>query len=217
MRAPRPSAAPAAVVAFLLAAAGCQPANPASAPPVPTPTPVATQAPASAPATETPAEPSATPGFAFDPESVAGYYTSMGYGCQERQPSSQAAGYEFQSCQLVDADGRTRTVGFVTDPNDDLADAFMRISGAAGETVLDPAAVLEQFAGFLGATLGEAYGSAMLPWLAGALGDAYTTTTLGDLTIATYTDGPKDHATLSLELANPGYLDSPRPSASGAS
>ena len=201
-------------VSMILALVACQAVD--SSPQAPTvaasPAPTGSRSPSPAPVPSI--APSASPGFAFDPESVAGYYTSIGYTCGERQPSSQATGYEFQSCQLVDPAGRTRTVGFVTDPDDDLADAFMTIRGAPGEAVLEPAAVLEPFAGFLGAILGEAHGSAILPWLAGALGDPYQSTTLGELTIATYTDAPDDHATLSVEIANQGYLDSPRPSVS---
>jgi len=156
--------------------------------------------------------PSASPGFAFDPESIVGYYQSLGFRCGDRRPSEQAAGYEFQSCQLVDPDNRTRTVGFVTDPDDDLADAFFSIRGTDAEPVLDPAAVLEPFGGFLGATLGEAAGSEMLPWLAGHLGDAYDITRLGDMTLATYTDSADDHAKLTVEIASGGYLAAPRPS-----
>jgi hypothetical protein len=94
-------------------------------------------------------------------------------------------GYLFRSCELTDPEGRTRTVGLVTDPDDNVADAYMSVRGAASEPILDPSVVLEPFAAFLGAVLGEAYGSEVLPWLAAHLGDADARTTLGDLTIAT--------------------------------
>jgi hypothetical protein len=162
--------------------------------------------------------PAPSPGFfAFDAESIVGYYVTLGYSCFEARPSAQAAGYSFQSCQLVDTDGRTRTIGIVTDAAGDVADAFASVRGAAGEAILDPAAVLEPFAAFLGAMLGEVQGESLLPWLAGNLGEAYVTTTLGDLTIATYSESPQDHSKLYVEIANRAYLDAPSPAASPAS
>lgn len=149
--------------------------------------------------------------FAFDAESILGYYALLGYACGEAQPSTQAAGYTYRSCQLVDTDGRTRVVGIVTDPAGDVADAFTSVTGTTAETILDPGAVLDPFAAFLGAMLGEAQGVAMLEWLAGHLGDEYATTTLGDLTLATYTESPDDHSRLYIEIANPAYLDAATP------
>lgn len=160
--------------------------------------------------------PSASPGFAFDPESITGYYQTIGYTCSEPQPSAQAEGFLYRACTLTDPAGRTITVGLVTDPADEVADASMRIRGADSEPILEPAAVLEPFAGFLGAVLGEAYGAEMLPWLAAHLGDADARTTLGDLVIATYTPSADDHSTLGLEIANQAYLQAPLPSTSPA-
>ena len=154
----------------------------------------------------------ASPGFAFDPESIAGYFATIGYTCTPRQLSTSAVGHEFQSCQLVDTDGRTRTVGLVTDPADNLADAFLRVRGTDTEAVVDPAAVLDPFAAFLGAVLGESLGAAELPWVAAHLGDADARTTVGTLTIATYTPAQDDHTTLTVEIANQAYLDTPVPS-----
>lgn len=150
-------------------------------------------------------------GFAFDPESIVGYFQSIGYQCVQRQPSATAAGYQFESCRLVDGDGRTRTLGLVTDQSDSVADATFSIRGADGETILDPVAVLEPFGSFLGAFLGEEQGTALLPWLAAHLGDADARTTLGELTIAAYTDTPDDHSKLTLEIANHAYLEAPAP------
>ena len=161
-------------------------------------------------------EPSIAPGFAFDPESIVGYYESIGFACGERQPSESAAGFEYQSCQLVDANARTLSLGVVTDPADNVADAFLSVRGSEAETVLDPAAVLEPFAAFLGAFLGEATGTELLPWLAAHLGDAESRTSLGHLTIATYTAASDDHRKLTLEIASRAYLDAPRPSAGPA-
>jgi hypothetical protein len=149
-----------------------------------------------------------------------GYYQSIGYACTARQPSTTASGHQFQSCQLVDADGRTRSLGIVTDPNDNVVDAFLSVRSTDTEAILDPAAVLDPFASFLGAFLGEQQGTAMLPWLAAHLGDSEARTTVGDLTIATYTPTPGDHTKLTLEIASQAYLNAPVPSgapvASGA-
>jgi hypothetical protein len=150
--------------------------------------------------------------FAFDAESILGYYASLGYSCGDIQPSTQAAGYAFRACQLVDPDGRTRAIGIVTDPNDDVAEAYASLKGTASETVLDPTAALDPFAAFLGAMLGETEGASLLPWLAGHLGDTYVTTMLGDLTIAMYSESADDHSKLYVEIADPGYLAAPRPS-----
>jgi hypothetical protein len=107
-------------------------------------------------------------------------------------------------------------VGLVTDPADELADAFASIQAKEGESILEPTAALDPLAAFLGATLGGTQGESLLPWLAGSLGDDYTTTTIADLTVATYTAGPDDHSTLTVEVANAAYLATPRPSGSAA-
>ena len=101
-----------------------------------------------------------------------------------------------------------------TDPADDVADAFASVNGASGESILDPSLVLEPFAAFLGAMLGETVGTSTLPWLAGHLGDAYATESLGNLMIATYSTSPGDHSRLFVEIANQAYIDAPTPTAS---
>jgi len=193
----------------------CSPTTPTVGPSVggetataPATTPAATPLPAGSVA------PTAAVGFAFDAESIVGYYESIGYTCTDPGPSTQAAGYLYRSCSLVDADGRTRKVGLVTDASDDLADASASIAGKPGETVLEPTVALEPLAAFLGATLGPSQGEAMLPWLAGHLGDDYAKTTLADLTVATYTVHPGDHSQLAVELANKAFIDAPGPAAS---
>jgi hypothetical protein len=201
-------------IAFGLALGGCGPSvsslAPAGTAAAATPAPPEATAP---PASALPSVvPSTGTGFVFDPESIVGYYESIGYACAPRRPSSTAADHQYQSCQLVDPDGRTRSLGIVTDPADNVADASFSIRGAATEAVLDPSGVLEPFGAFLGAFLGEDQGTALLPWLAEHLGDAEARTTLGDLTIATYTDTPTDHTKLTLEVASQAYLDSPAPS-----
>ena len=195
--------------------AACSPATTTVGPSVgggtagaPAATAVATQLPAGSIA------PTAAVGFAFDAESIVGYYQSIGYACTDPRPSKQAAGYLYRSCKLLDPDGRTRVVGLVTDASDDLADAYASVTGKPGEAVLDPTAALEPLAAFLGATLGPSQGEALLPWLASHLGDAYTKTTLADLTVATYTVNPDDHSQLAVELASKSFLDAPGPGAS---
>lgn len=209
------------MIALFVVLSGCGSSVPSSTPLLEatggTPGPAASELPAgSAAGTAAPSViPTSVAGFAFDPESIVGYYQSIGYSCAERRPSATAAGHEYQSCQLVDPDGRTRSLGIVTDPADNVADASFSIRGATGEDVVDPSAVLEPFGAFLGAFLGEDQGTALLPWLAQHLGDAEARTTLGELTIATYTDTPTDFTKLTLELASQAYLDSPAPSAPG--
>lgn len=150
-------------------------------------------------------------GFAFDAESILGYYETLGYACEPPRPSTQAAGHTVRSCSLVDAHGRQRLVSIVTDPVGDIAQALTSIDGTASEPILDPVVALEPFAAFLGATLGAAQGESLLPWLAMHLGDEFATTTLGELTLATYRESPQDHSTLYLEIANQDFLESPTP------
>ena len=194
---------------------GCTPASPTTEPSagVVVGLPSATAAPASLEASPSPA-PTAAIGFAFDAESIVGYYQGLFYACTDPGPSSKAEGYLYRSCRFLDPDGRTRLVGLVTDPADDLADAFASIQGKEGEAVLDPSIALEPLAAFLGATLGPTQGEGLLPWLAAHVGDAYSKTSLADLTIATYTASADDHSKLSVEIANRAYLDAPAPRAS---
>lgn len=206
-----------AFVLFLVGAVvACSPSTPTAGPTAGATTPGASTV-ATAPGGGESLAPSAAVGFAFDAESIAGYYRTLGYGCIGPQPSLQAAGYLYRSCQVVDPDGRTRVIGLVTDQADELADAFASVQGKVGETILDPAIALDPLAAFLGATLGEVQGESLLPWLAGHLGDAYTTTTIADLTVATYSETPEDHSKLYVEIANPTYMAAPRPSASPSS
>jgi hypothetical protein len=156
--------------------------------------------------------PAPSAGFAFDAESIIGYYEALGYTCSARQPSTKAVGYSFRSCQLLASDGRTRVVGIVTDSTDDVADAYASVTGTDAEPILDPAVALEPLAAFLGATLGASQGESMLPWLASHLGEAPVTTPVGDLTLATYTAAADDHSKLFVEIANAAYLAAPSPS-----
>jgi hypothetical protein len=150
-------------------------------------------------------------GFAFSDEAVIGYYQSQGFTCSEVQPSSSAAGYFYQGCKEVDANGRTLVIGLVTDPAGDLADAFASVQGTPTETILNPIDALDHLSGFLGAMLGEVRGNSLLTWLAGHLGDEYAETTIDILRVATYTQSKTDHSRLYVELANHAYLSAPPP------
>ena len=214
------SAIPALAALVLLVAVGCTPQvapTIGSTTPGPTIAPPSSVAPASSPsiAPGSISPSSATPlegTFAFDAESILGYYETLGYTCDPAQPSTQAVGHTVRACRFVDADGRQRLVTIVTDPAGNVADALTSIEGTAAEPILDPVVALEPFAAFLGATLGAAQGESLLPWLATHLGDEFATTTLGDLTIATFKESPQDHSTLYLEIANQAFLESPTPS-----
>lgn len=204
------------LLSMILATAACATA------PIPTTTPAIASTEASIPPVPTPAAPSPTIGsaapgasaaaFPFAADAIVGYYEGQGYVCSLPAPSTQAAGFVYRTCQLTDGDGRSRIVGVVTDGDGALADGFASVEGTDSEPILDPVVALDPLAGFLGAMLGESQGEALLPWLAGHLGDTYATTTVGELTVATYIEAADDHSKLYVEVANQAYLDAPRPS-----
>ncbi len=201
------------VVATALLAAAC---GSTTVTPAATPSPSSTLGLAASPSAMTPspssqpASPTASPdatGFAFAAEDIAAYYETQAYTCSDPQPSTRAAGFTVRSCELTDADGRTRVIGLVTDPDGGLADAFASVTGTETETILAPIDALDPLSGFLGATLGEDTGAALLTWLAGHLGDTYAETTSGAIKVATYTESEEDHSRLYVEVANQTYLD----------
>jgi len=197
------------VVIILFLVAGCTGGVESPLPTGTTPAPTAT--PTSPPPTEA-ATPSPAPtneGFPFAANAITGYYETLGYACGDERPSSVADGFRVRTCTLVDPEGRIRTIGVVTDPDGLVANAFASISAAPDEDFLEPTLVLEPLSAFLGAVLGAEPGAALVPWLAGHLGDAYSQTTAGPITVATYTPGPDDHATLTVEVGNDEYLDAP--------
>jgi len=151
-------------------------------------------------------------GFGFSVEAVIAYYEGQGFSCDQIQPSATATGYFFQGCQLVDADGRTLALGFVTDPSGDLADGYASVQGRPDEPILEPTVALDHLSGFLGAMLGEDRGTSLLEWLAGHLGDAFAQTTIDVLVVATYTQSATDHSRLYLEIADQDYINAPAPS-----
>ena len=159
--------------------------------------------------TASPAPSLPTTGFAFAADDVVAYYESQGYQCSAARPSTEAAGFIVRTCETVDEAGRTRGIGLVTDPDGGLANGFASVQGTATETFLAPVDALDPLAGFLGAMLGQERGAALLEWLAGHLGDAYAETTIGPITVATYTESAEDHSKLYVELANRVYLDAP--------
>jgi hypothetical protein len=152
-----------------------------------------------------------TTGFAFAAEDIAAYYQSQGYACPAPKPSTKAAGFTVRTCEKTDDAGRTRIVGLVIDPAGGLANAFASVRGKEMETILAPIDALDPLSGFLGATLGEEQGAALLTWLASHLGDAYAETTSGPIKVATYSESADDHSTLYVEVANQAYLDAPPP------
>jgi hypothetical protein len=201
------------VAASLLLAACASPtvtpSPPRSISPVaPTASP-ATASPSPSPLTESPAPSLPTTGFAFAADDIVAYYESQGYQCSAARPSTEAVGFTVRTCETVDQAGRTRGIGVVTDPAGGLANGFASVQGTATETFLAPVDALDPLAGFLGAMLGPDQGATLLTWLAGHLGDAYAETTIGPITVATYTESADDHSKLYVELANRVYLDAP--------
>jgi hypothetical protein len=193
----------------LLLVAGC--ASQAGSPVPSGSGPAPTTAPTSPALTEaaTPSPAATNEGFPFAATAIVGYYETLGYTCGDERPSTIADGFLVRTCALLDPDGRTRTIGVVTDADGLVANGFASISGAAGEAFLDPVVALEPLSAFLGAMLGDEPGAALVPWLAGHLGDTYAQTTAGPITVATYTPGPDDHSTLTVEVANDDYLSAP--------
>lgn len=212
------------VLIILFVVAGCT--GPVDSP-VPTgttlaPSPTPTSPPPTESRTPSPA-PTNEGGFPFAASAITGYYESLGYTCGDERRSTVVEGFTVQTCTLLDPDGRTRTIGVVTDPDGLVANGFASIEGTLDETFLEPTAALEPLSAFLGAMLGEERGADLVPWLAGHLGDTYAETTAGPITVATYTPTPEDHSTLTVEVGNDVYLDappaspatSPSPTASG--
>jgi hypothetical protein len=147
-----------------------------------------------------------TTDFPFAAEDIATYYQGRGYTCAAAQPDSEAAAFTVRRCQHADDAGRMRIVALVTDANGDLAAAVASVKAMPGEAVLAPIDALDPLAGFLGATLGETQGSALLTWLASHLGDSHATTMTGPITVTTHTESEGDHATLYVEIATGAYL-----------
>jgi hypothetical protein len=170
-----------------------------------------------APASPAPAsaDPSASPfadvPFAFPADSVVGFYEGEGMGCAAPVPSTKAAGWSVTTCQGVDAAGRPIAVGVVTDPAGLLGNGFASVTALPDADLLEPTDALEMLSGFLGAMLGDAAATDLLPWLAGHLGDAYAATTFGGGTIATYTESADDPTRIYVEVAGPAYLAAPAP------
>jgi hypothetical protein len=200
-------------ITFSLLLAGCGPTSVTPSAPAAPPRSLAPASPAvPSPSHVASANPTAnTTGFAFAAEDIAGYYETQGYVCSAPQPSTKAAGYTLRTCQETDAAGRTRIIGLVTDPAAGLANGFASVKGKDTETILAPIDALDPLSGFLGATLGEERGAALLTWLASHLGDSYAETTSGPVKVATYTESADDHSTLYVEVANQAYLDASPP------
>ena len=166
--------------------------------------PTATESPASA-------SPFADVPFAFPADSVVGFYEGEGMRCATPVPSTKAAGWTVTTCQGADAAGRPIAVGVVTDPAGRLGNGFASVTALPNADLLEPTDALEMLSGFLGAMLGDAAATDLLPWLAGHLGDEYAATTFGGGTIATYTESADDPTRIYIEVAGPAYLAAPAP------
>jgi len=171
-------------------------------------TPTATEASASAAVS---ASPFADVPFAFPAESVVGFYQGEGMRCAAPLPSTKAAGWTVTTCHGADAAGRPIAVGVVTDPAGRLGNGFASVTALPNAELLEPTDALDLLSGFLGAMLGDAAATELLPWLADHLGDTYATTTFGGGTIATYTESADDPTRIYVEVAGPTYLAAPAP------
>ena len=189
--------------------AGGQPSRATSA----TATPIAqTPAPAASPApTSAAASPFADVPFAFPAGSVVGFYEGEGLTCAAPVPSTKAAGWTVTTCQGADAAGRPIAIGVVTDPAGRLGNGFASVTALPDAELLEPTDALDTLSGFLGAMVGDAAATDLLPWLAGHLGDEYATTTFGGGTLATYTESADDPTRIYVEVAGPAYLAAPAP------
>jgi hypothetical protein len=149
--------------------------------------------------------------FAFPAESVVGFYQGEGLTCAPPAPSTKAAGWTVTACQGVDPAGRPIAVGVVTDPSGRLGNGFASVTALPEADLLEPTDAVDMLSGFLGAMLGDAAATDLLPWLAGHLGDTYAATTFGGGTIATYTESADDPTRIYVEVAGPAYLAAPAP------
>lgn len=220
---PRSRCVGAIVIAAAILLAGCGSSSPTSNPATSAPSKVSLTAPPSTAGGPSPAAATGSPtgatgsptgatdGFAFAAEDIVAYYEQRGFECIGREPSPKAVGFFVRSCRKVDDAGRTRIIGVVTDAKGDLADGFAGVLGPETEAVLAPADALAPLAGFLGAALGEDRGTPAALWLADHLGAAHDQTTIGAITIATYTVSDGDPSGLYVEVANQAYLDAAAP------
>jgi hypothetical protein len=152
-------------------------------------------------------------GFAFEAADVIAYYQSIGYACAAPRPSTQAVGYFVVTCQLQDDAGRTRAVGIVTDSAGALGNGYATVQAATGQGYLSPDDALDPLAAFLGTMLGAERGAEAAIWMKAHLGESYATSTLGEITVATYTGTGDDPSQLFVEVADRAYVNaSPAPS-----
>ena len=142
---------------------------------------------------------------------MVGFYEGEGLTCAAPVPSTKAAGWTVTTCQGADAAGRPIAIGVVTDPAGRLGNGFASVTALPDAELLEPTEALDMLSGFLGAMLGDAAATELLPWLAGHLGDEYATTTFDGGTIATYTESADDPTRIYVEVAGPAYLAAPTP------
>ena len=149
--------------------------------------------------------------FAFSADAITSFYEGASLECNEPTASTTAAGWFVRTCQGENADGRPVAIGVITNEADALGAGFATVTALPDEDLLEPTDAIDTLSGFMAAMLGEEPATELLPWLAGHLGDEYAETTLGEVTVATYTESPDDPTRIYLEVDGPAYLAAPRP------
>ena len=69
------------------------------------------------------------------------------------------------TCEGADAAGRPIAVGVVTDSAGRLGNGFASVRALPDADLLEPTDALDMLSGFLGAMLGDAAATDLLPWL----------------------------------------------------
>ena len=164
-----------------------------------------------APSSSGPVASAAAGPFAFSADAITSFYEGASLECNAPAPSTTAAGWFVRTCQGENADGRPVAIGVITDLSDELGAGFATVTARPDEDLLEPTDAIDTLSGFLAAMLGEEPATELLPWLAGHLGDEYAETTIGEVTVATYTESPDDPTRIYVEVDGPAYLAAPPP------
>jgi len=208
-------------VVAALSAVACGPSGPSASPgPVDSPPAMSpTKAPATSPGSSgetvpsssgAAASPAAGP-FAFSADAITSFYESASLECNSPAPSTTAAGWFVRTCEGENAEGRPVAIGVITDESGALGAGFAAVTALPDEDLLEPTDAIDTLSGFLGAMVGEEPATELLAWLADHLGDEYAETTVGDVTVATYTESADDPTRIYLEVDGPAYLAAPPP------
>ena len=149
--------------------------------------------------------------FAFSANAITSFYENASLGCNPPAPSTTAAGWFVRTCEGENAESRPVAIGVITDESGVLGAGFAAVTALPDEDLLEPTDAIDTLSGFLGAMLGEEPATELLPWLADHLGDEYAETTVGGVTVATYTESADDSTRIYLEIDGPTYLAAPPP------